>query len=266
MSAPEVVFANPPISEVVIATYFNPPLVEFQSQHVGLFWGHIKDDFPVAQQQLPLGAGGNVLGPEEPFPMPRYWFISEDDVYVVQVEKDALILNWRRRDNRQYPGFNGEVKFAFDRIYEKFEAFIRREVGMNEISVDLCELSYVDTIEQGGYWSGPSDTQYVFPYFSNISPSADEGTDFSFDSRFAYPKGENMALSVRLRTMVDIQKSNQSMLLLEIKASTQFGGVPKPETDDWFRQAHYEIIRDFMSMTNQEVQREHWGLKTEDTE
>ena len=262
----DVAFDNPPITEVVIATYFNPPLVEFQSQHVGLFWGQIKDEFPVARQQFPLGVGGNVVGPDEPFPMPRYWFITKDDVSVMQIEKDAFLFNWRRRDNKQYPGFSEEVKLAFDRLYGRFEAFLRREVGIQEVSVDLCELSYVDTIEQCDYWRGPGDTRYVFPYFANLLPSIDDASDFAFDCSYACPVREDLAISVRLRTMVDTPPSEQSVLALEMKASTRFGGVHKTETEDWFQQAHDAILKHFMEMTNPEVQRKHWGLRTEDTE
>lgn len=261
----DVAFDNPPINEVVIAAYFNPPLVEFQSQHVGLFWGQIKDEFSVVQQQLPLGVGGNAPDPDEPFPMPRYWFITEDDVYVVQVQKDAFILNWRRRNNRRYPGFSRDVKLAFDRLYGKFDAFLQREVGAQEISVDLCELSYVDTIVQCDYWRGPGDTRYVFPSFSNLLPSIDDTENFAFDCSYTHPVRNDLAISARLRTMVDTQKSNQSMLVLEMKASTRFGGVPKAETDSWFQEAHDAILKYFMEMTNQEVQRRHWGLRMEDT-
>ena len=264
MTAPTVTFDNPPISEVVIATYFNPPLVEFQSQHVGVFWEKIKDEFPAVQQQFPLVAG-SLVAPNEPFPMPRYWFVTEDDVYVMQIEKEAFLFNWRRRDNRRYPGFNGEVKLAFDRLYGKFEAFLRQEVGIQEVSIDLCELSYVDTIEQCDYWRGPIDTQYVFPCFSNLLSSIDAVSDLTFDCSYGYLVGEDLTISVRMQTMADTQQSNQSVLALEMKANTRFGGVHKTETDDWFQYAHDAILKYFVEMTNEEVQREHWGLRTEDT-
>ena len=260
----DVAFDNPPINEVVIATYFNPPLVEFQSQHVGLFWDEVKDEFPVVNQQFPLGLASDI-GQAEPFPMPRYWFISKDDVYVMQVQKDAFILNWRHRDNKRYPGFSSDVKLAFDGLYGKFDAFLRREVGAQEISVDLCELSYVDTIVQCDYWRGPGDTRYVFPSFSNLLPSTEDSEKFSFNCIYTHPVRDDLAISVRLRTTVGTQKSNQSMLVLEMKASTRFGGVPKAETDSWFQEAHDAILKYFMEMTNQEVQRRHWGLRTEDT-
>ena len=265
MTAPTVAFNNPPISEVVIATYFNPPLVEFQSQHVGVFWEKIKNEFPAAQQQIPLGIGSPVA-PNEPFPMPRYWFVTEDDVYVMQIEKEAFLFNWRRRGNRRYPGFNGEVKPAFDRLYGKFEAFLRQEVGIQEISVDLCELSYVDTIERCDNWRGPSDTRYVFPYFSNLLPSTDDAPGLAFDCSYAHLIRENLAISVRMRTMVDTQRSNESVLALEMKANTRFGGVHKTETDDWFQHAHDAILKYFVEMTNEEIHRKYWGLRTEHTE
>ena len=265
MSTAKVAFDNPPITEVVIATHFNPQLIDFRSQHVGLFWDQIKGEFPVAQQQIPLGIGSGI-GPDEPFPMPRYWFITKDDSYVVQIEKDAFLLNWRRRDNREYPGFSGHVKLEFDRLYARFDAFLQREVGVQEVSVDVCELTYVDTIEQCDYWRGPADTRHVFPSFSNLSPRSDDALNFAFDCTYAYPAKEDLAISVRLRTMVDVQQSDRPLLALEMKASKRFGGVHKTETDSWFQQAHDAVLGYFLEMTNEDVQRKHWKLRTRDNE
>ena len=87
-----------------MAVYFNPQLIDFHCQHVGLFWERIRDESPVVRQQFPVGIGTGV-GPEETFPMPRYWFVAHDDVNLVQVEKSAFMLNWCRRGNNVFPGF-----------------------------------------------------------------------------------------------------------------------------------------------------------------
>ena len=77
-------YKNPPVNEVVVAAYFNPPLSAFHSEHIGLFWEKIKDEFPVVQQHPPLGFSIE-MGPydmaDELFPMPRYWFVATDDIY-----------------------------------------------------------------------------------------------------------------------------------------------------------------------------------------
>lgn len=114
-------FDNPPINEVVIATYFAPPLAALRSEHIGLLWQEIRDDFPSVRQRLPTAPLVPLpIAPEdaEVFPMPRYWFIAGDSINLIQVQKDALMLNWRRQD-MDYPGYT-RVKPAFDKYYTVF--------------------------------------------------------------------------------------------------------------------------------------------------
>ena len=150
------------------------------------------------------------------------------------------------------------IKPIFDRLYGQFETFMR-EVGIPEVSVDLCELTYVDTIEQCDYWRGPADTRNVIPFFSNpylgwklqIAPSI-----------VAMPGRRACALR-QDRSMVDPQRSGQPVMALEMKANKRFGGVQKISADGWFERAHDTIIRYFMTLTSEDVQREHWGIQTE---
>ena len=159
------IFDNPPLREVVIATYFTPSLDAFQSQHVGRFWDKIMDKFPVVRQQFPIGFDHDI-NPDEPFPMPRYMFIGHDDATVAQIEKNALQLNWRRRNNGVVPRFRSDIKPAFDSFYAEFETFLRTTVEIPELSIGLCELNYLNVVEQSDYWRDSGDTATIFPALS----------------------------------------------------------------------------------------------------
>ena len=54
MKSQIITFENPPVNEVVISTYFNPPLSDFRNEHIGLFWERIRGEFPIVRQQLPV--------------------------------------------------------------------------------------------------------------------------------------------------------------------------------------------------------------------
>lgn len=263
MALQNFTFDNPPVYEVIVAVYFDPPVVDFKSQHVGLFWERIKERFPVVHQQAPLGVSG-VMSSEEPFPMPGYWFVAADDVNIVQVQKEAFLFNWRRRNANRYPGFHDGVKPSFDQVYDEFEEFLMEEVGVAEVPVGLCELTYVDIIERCDYWQGPAQTQGVVPAFSNPLPNFGNGTESQFDCSFVYSVDEDIELFFRIRTLVDPQQSDQPVLALEMKASNIFGGVQRARTDRWFQKAHDTILEHFISMTNEQVQRDHWGIRTGD--
>ena len=259
MLTTEVTFDNPPVNEVVIATYFNPPILDFRSEHVGLFWEKVKDAFPVVRQQIPVGGVGPDIGPDEPFPMPRYWFVANDDINLVQVQKNAFMFNWRRRGQNQYPGFQ-DVKRAFDRLYGQFENFLRQDIGTSEVSIDLCELTYIDAIEQCDYWRRPEDTCNVIPSFSIPLADSDASTR-GFDCRYIYRSSEDITISNRVWTMGRPGESGRLALGLEMKATKRFDRVQKTITDDWFTRAHETILKHFIDMTSEDVQREHWGLR-----
>ena len=85
-------FQNPPINELVMGTYFNPPLANFRNEHIGLLWSKFRDEFPHVAQQPPIGDAEFMMAlGGELFPMPRYWFIAEDQVSLLQVQKLSLI-------------------------------------------------------------------------------------------------------------------------------------------------------------------------------
>ena len=139
-----VYFKSPPINEVVIATYFKPA-VELRSEHIGLFWAQIKSEFPLVRQQPPVGTeipmGGDV------FPMPRYWFTADDGISLIQIQKNAFMFNWRRRED-EYPRYH-KIKPCFDKYYSLFSEFISAEVPSSEQAIDMCELTYVNAVRSG---------------------------------------------------------------------------------------------------------------------
>ena len=88
-------YESPPINELVVGVYFKPPLIGFRSEHAGLFWNKIRDRFPKASQQAPIAS--IIDAPDEVFPLPRYWFIADDESFLIQVQRNALLANWRRQ-------------------------------------------------------------------------------------------------------------------------------------------------------------------------
>lgn len=256
------IFDNPPLREVVIATYFTPSLDAFQSQHVGRFWDKVVDKFPVVRQQFPIGFDHDI-NPDEPFPMPRYMFIGHDDATVAQIEKNALQLNWRHRNNGVIPRFRSDIKPAFDSLYAEFETFLRTTVEIPEISIGLCELNYLNVVEQSEYWRDSGDTATIFPALSVPSLVEDAPIARNFNFQFTHDF-EDIQLGVMVRNAVSQRDPRQQRLILEIKASGEFDGVYKPDADRWFDKAHDTIFKCLTHITDKRVQEEHWGLQIED--
>ena len=263
MQAPSRIFDNPPIREVVIATYFNPSLDAFQSQYVGRLWENLKDRYPIVRQQFPVGIDHDI-NPNEPFPMPRYMFITRDDATAVQIEKNALILNWRHRNNGTFPSFSTDIKPAFDTFYVEFEHFLRAVVDIPEVSIGLCELTYVNIVEQCDYWDGSGDVGNVIWDLSVPSLVADAPPAQNFNCQFAYSAADSQ-ISVRIGNAESQLHAEQQALVFEIRASAEFESASKAEADRWFDRAHRLVSECFMHITATQIQENYWGLRTEGT-
>ncbi len=260
----KVRFHNPPINELVIATYFNPPLFTLRNEHIGLFWSRIRDEFPAVEQQAPVGgaeAFEHIGG--EFFPMPRFWFVAEDNVNLIQLQKNAFMLNWRRRD-AQYPHFAENLKPVFDKYFRVFEDFAREDAGVQDIKIDLCELTYINTIDVCEYWQGPQDTAKVIPSFAIPETGIESSAAPAFNCTYVYVPSNDLQLRVSIRNAEVAAKPGTPVLVLEIKASGRLGQVGKSTADEWFERAHDAIIASFVGMTSEDIQRTYWKPVVED--
>jgi uncharacterized protein (TIGR04255 family) len=76
-------------------------------------------------------------------PIFRTWFTTEDEVYVVQLQPDRLVLNWRKRGD-SYPRFEPILERFIDALL-KFWSFLKSE-NLNPTPINQVELSYVNWI------------------------------------------------------------------------------------------------------------------------
>jgi|ERR1700730_1115159 uncharacterized protein (TIGR04255 family) len=99
--APLPRFRKPPVSEVALGVQFSAVL---NPVHLGLYYQRVKTRFPKIQMQSPVlpvfetfGTGG-LPGPQFAFThgmQPRMWFLSDDDNFLIQLQSDRLLVNWR---------------------------------------------------------------------------------------------------------------------------------------------------------------------------
>lgn len=258
----KVRFKKPPINEVVIGAYFEPPLTAFRSEHVGLLWSRLRADFPKVEQRPPItginpGQEATLTVGDEFMVMPRFWFVSEDEVTVLQIQKDAFLLNWRRRDS-EYPHYAENLKPSFDRYYEVFERFLQEDVGLTSPAINRSELTYIDLITPSDYWQGPQDTSRVVQSFSIPGWVPADGDGPAFHCAYQYDAGKNLQLHVALRTAETTSQPSSPCLVLEIKALGSPSGAKKQDVDTWYDRAHDAVVTQFLSMTNERVQRELW--------
>ena len=255
----KISFKNPPINEVVIGAYFDPPLVAFRSEHVGLLWSKFRETFPTVEQRAPIGA--SIQGPVsmaagECMPMPRYWFVSKDEAILIQVQKDAFLLNWRRRDS-EYPHFES-LKLNYEKYYRIFEVFLKDCIGGTSPIINGRELTYIDMIEQSDYWKGSQDTSDIIRSFSIPDWIAAHGSVQDFQCAYRFDVDPDLRMQVSIRSGDAVFSPGSPCLILEFKALSSQDCATRLDANAWYDKAHDAIVTQFLDMTTERVQRDLW--------
>jgi uncharacterized protein (TIGR04255 family) len=253
-----VTFNKPPLDEVIVGAYFVQP-IPLRAEQVGLFWSELRKELPVIQQQPelapPFGSTQTFgfIGPGELYPMPRFWLVSEDESILVQVQKNAFLLNWRKR-NAEYPRFE-TVKKRFDVYYAALVDFVSRELRTEMPLIQSTELTYSNVVDECPYWSGAEDTSNVIPGFS--LPNVEAST-VDFNSVIAYTLEPDLMLNVAIRTARRPTNASAVVLAFDLRIIGALGAASKPEADNWYERAHETVIRTFTAMTAQDIQLGYW--------
>jgi uncharacterized protein (TIGR04255 family) len=135
-------YNKPPVVEVAIGVNFEM-LAGFKTPHFGVFWSGIKSDYPIFDDLPPLTESPTEI--VEIPPLRRVWLSSADSSYVMQIQPDRFIHNWRKqRDSEQYPSFQ-RAKARFYTAWRSFHEFVRSN-AIGEIRLSRFEVTYVNHI------------------------------------------------------------------------------------------------------------------------
>jgi len=251
-------YKKPPVNELVIGVYFAQPLLGLRAEHIGIFWKRLEKDFPGLEQQAPI-KDLFIPAPNEQFPLPRYWLKSSDERYLIQIQRNAFLLNWRKRGEGDYPHYK-TVKEAFDKHYLEFAEFVRSDLKSSELAIELCELSYVNLIESGATWTGPDDIAAVIPSYQSLKPTIPGAKLTEITAGNVFQVSNDLTLTVTLRT-ARRGKDKTPILFFEQRASGQVADGTKGAADAWFDRAHEITGACFNSMTSAKFQNDVWQLK-----
>jgi uncharacterized protein (TIGR04255 family) len=255
-------FRNPPINELVIGAYFEREIPTFGLEHVGLFWSIIRNEFPRVNQQPILTPPPLLQSTDQPieltieqFPMPRFWFEATDGITLIQLQKNAFIFNWRKRD-ADYPHFEA-VKAAFDKYLSIFVEFVTKEV-QTVPNLRVLELSYINNFFPSDYWRGPRDTSVVLPFFRLPIVDDENRPPPDFNQASVQRLAPDLMLSTIIRTARSAKDATQPVLIFELRAVGVLDEATKRDVDSWFERAHEKIGACFLSMTSPDIRNRYW--------
>lgn len=161
----EATYQNAPVSEAVIGVEF--PRLPFDAWHVVALHTMWSAEFPHHETKPPLPPAGIQPGfgfTVGPAPIEgRYWFIDPHDGWLIQLQNDRLILNWRKVPEAAYPGF-GVVREKYIRYWGDFASYVS-SLGLPGPYPSIVEYTYVNELPP----------QRSLSYFVNLLKEAPEG-------------------------------------------------------------------------------------------
>jgi len=272
-------FKRPPVVEVALAVQF-APLKGFTAAHLGLIWQHYRSEFPRIEQQPPSknriertglkpanqGLQINFLGGEQI--VPRLWMISKNDCELIQVQSDRFARNWRRYhdDQLEYATFD-QIRPQFVNDFGSFRKLIA-ELGFGELTVDQCEVTYVNHIQTSDVWANHSQLDRVFIGWSSEQLKMDGQEAESIVVRVNYQLKNAGEFIGRLLFSIDPQyvstKANGSPSEVAPIFATNLvaRGQPIGEGDEGVMRfidlGHETIVKYFAQVTTKSMH-EAWG-------
>lgn len=264
-----VQFDRPPVTEVVVGVQFSNLSQALRAAHVGLFWNGIRDEYISTEDKPPLAAVYERFGAEQfqsdAFPqfgdlppLRRSFMIDRTGHWVLQLQEDRLLHNWRRLQvDDEYPNFERCIE-KFESAWSRFLRFCESE-QLPTPQPDQLELTYMNHIPQGMGWSRLSEIEAVLPDLSwrrgERALPAPVGVQWQVTFNLPLDRTRLHASVKSGRRPVD----KMFVLLCEL---TVRGAVP-PNSDfmGWFAEARRWCNRAFADLTSSMVQSEHWGLR-----
>ncbi|HBK21960.1 MAG TPA: hypothetical protein DDZ60_05480 [Planktothrix sp. UBA10369] len=257
-------YDRPPVMEVACSVMF-PSLEGLLSPHIGLLWQRFQPEYPFCDDVFPIAPrveifdDRNVEPPLELtniLPLPRVWFISEDETRIIQIQRDRFIHNWRKVSvESEYLRYDSLIS-NFQAHLASFDDFLA-EAELGKIQPLQYELTYVNQIPQGQAWLTLEDIGKVFPDLSwkaNSPRFLAHPQSISWSTVFDLPDELG-----RLHTSVKpIILNEKSTLLFELTVRGIGNYTSRERLQNWFDIAHEWIVCAFADLTDQETQTKIW--------
>jgi uncharacterized protein (TIGR04255 family) len=258
-------FGKPPVAETVLSLQFEP-LSDLNPVHLGLLWQRFRDQFPRVEQhgplppvlekfEIPSPTQVEVTIEEKPPPV-RVWFLNEARTELIQAQADRFIRNWRKVQGMEpYPRYL-PIKAKFLSEVGIFEEFLKDE-RLGALSVNQCEVTYVNHIERSGMWNKHGQLEMVLRNWSALRgssflPEAEDGAirlRFVIRDRDLEPVGRlHVALQPGWK-----KADNSPILLMNLTARGAPLGEGISGAFDFFDLGHEWIVKGFAELTTAEM-------------
>lgn len=261
-------YESPPVIEVVYGVQFDS--LGLQCPTIGLFWQAVRQEYPSFVENPPLAPVIERFDPDRRTetqielttrpPLPRLWFIDRTENWLIQLQDDRFLYNWKKvKDQDAYPRFE-VVSRKFLEAWDQFLGFCQRE-GLALPTVNQLELTYINHINVGDVETYVMEASSIFPDMRwreshEFLPSPET---LAWKTSFLFPDRQGR-LHASMRHAIR-RKDQKPVLLLELTARGMPASKERESLRGWFAMAREWIVRGFADLTDKQVQKERWGRK-----
>jgi uncharacterized protein (TIGR04255 family) len=189
--------------------------------------------------------------PGELFPLPRFWFLSQDEARLIQLQNGGFLYNWRKQGGN-YPRFSRIFVEFLDHL-KSFQNFLKNDLKVDVPAFSSAELTYVNLLGALESLTKPADYKRVVGTFPDHSELGQNLVleNFHHVDFFRSPNGDQLVVTQRSGHQPSEERTN---VVLELKVT----GPLNTSLNDWFSSAHSRINESFEKLTTSEMQRDIW--------
>jgi uncharacterized protein (TIGR04255 family) len=248
-------YRKPPVVEVAIGLHFRP-LPGFKTAHYGSFWALQKDSYPKVEDQAPILESLPAELVALP-PLRRVFLQHADGTYLVQLQPDLFVFNWRKiPPTVVYPRFV-EITKRFRDAWGSFRTYVE-DNNLGPFEFTRYDVTYVNQIvESAGAF--PLALEQYSPLIRVRTQSEEhflpDPIGLVADVQFKIPE-EKGILRVSFSHGTN-PGSKEDVMQMQVIAQSN----AKPDGSDlneWLEVAHTWIVRGFTDLTSKEAH-EQWG-------
>ncbi len=245
-------FDRPPVTEVALGVVFEP--VEIGVVGLGELYQRWRSEFPTVQEHTALPPlfeppqPGPGLVVEVGHPPMRLWMLNEAEDRLVQVQRDRLVVNWRRIGDGDYPRYH-TLRALLDRQLADFRSFLH-DRAVSPPPPAAVEATYVNTIEAAGF---ADFLAAVKPLPERLGRPTEASVSLVFDTAGGTDPPQRVAL------FSSRDRSSEDRYVLRVSVLGQL--TAWDEFDSTITAAHEQAVRTFADVTT-DAMHQYWGRRT----
>ena len=264
-------YERPPVVEVALAIEFEQA-VGFRSLDLGRLAAAWADSLPRADERplLPRMESPDddlvddlldaLFDVEEPVVPPRLWLQNDVGDQVVQIQRDRLVVNWRKEGSSGYPRY----KIVRDRLQDAWRRLlcVCNDLNYDAPIPDLCEIQYINNISMDQGWNSPQDTAKLIVPWQGIDDKgyfpSNHLCQFSLHCHFPEDREGWLNIDGWTTSAPTDDDPNAMRMVFNLTSRGHALSDDFESALDFFDMAHVWIVQGFTSITSLEAH-DIWG-------